>query len=229
MGEYVIKKAFNFSVWLISKCSNMKPLLEKADELRSMKERTLGKEIANSLDQNNLNLVAGFESHDLKHVLLEYKMTPIDEIRMQAFMLGNRNYTLPCFAILIFGMILLPQKWGVFYQDFKEGRITIPVSGWKIEDYADKDTRGLRQLLSHKREKEMISLQSITRIGAFTAIFAGVFGMVFCLPFLFSSSVADLVGAGFPFVGGAILAVGGLIALSNMAKTPNPKLQTQNI
>ncbi|WP_343744769.1 hypothetical protein [Chitinophaga sp.] len=42
--------------------------------------------------------------------------------------------------------------------------------------------------------------------------------MIYCLPFLFSSSMKDLVGAGFPFVGGAIIASAGLIALSNLAK-----------
>ncbi|MEY3243209.1 MAG: hypothetical protein RIR11_4648 [Bacteroidota bacterium] len=53
---------------------------------------------------------------------------------------------------------------------------------------------------------------------AFTSITAGIFGMIFCLPFLFSSNIADLVGAGFPFVGGAILAVGGLVTLSNLTR-----------
>ncbi|NLR65346.1 hypothetical protein HGH92_13590 [Chitinophaga varians] len=42
--------------------------------------------------------------------------------------------------------------------------------------------------------------------------------MIYCLPFLFSSSMEDLVGAGFPFVGGAIIASAGLIASSNLAK-----------
>lgn len=49
-------------------------------------------------------------------------------------------------------------------------------------------------------------------------IAAGIFGMFFCLPFLFSANIADLVGAGFPFVGGAILATGGLLALVYLSK-----------
>jgi len=42
--------------------------------------------------------------------------------------------------------------------------------------------------------------------------------MLFCVKFLFSSNIADLVGAGFPFIGGAILSVGGLLALSNLSR-----------
>ena len=53
--------------------------------------------------------------------------------------------------------------------------------------------------------------------------------MLFCLPFLFSSNVADLVGAGFPFVGGAILFVGGLLVLSNLSKMNANYLTLNNI
>ena len=43
---------------------------------------------------------------------------------------------------------------------------------------------------------------------------AGLFGMTFCFPFLWSALLEDLVGAGFPFVGGAILFGCGLLSLT---------------
>ncbi|MCR9155495.1 MAG: hypothetical protein NXI09_15430 [Bacteroidetes bacterium] len=46
------------------------------------------------------------------------------------------------------------------------------------------------------------------------AMAAGLFGMIFCFPFLWSALLEDLVGAGFPFVGGAILFGCGLISLT---------------
>lgn len=72
-------------------------------------------------------------------------MTPVDEIRMQAFMLGNGNYTLPCFAILTFGAILLPDEWTTLYKDFKKGQNSKPISNWTIEDFADHKTFTLRR------------------------------------------------------------------------------------
>lgn len=42
---------------------------------------------------------------------------------------------------------------------------------------------------------------------------AGLFGMLFCFPFLWSARMEDLVGAGFPFVGGSILFGSGLLTL----------------
>ena len=49
---------------------------------------------------------------------------------------------------------------------------------------------------------------------AILTMIAGAFGMLFCFPFLWSANIADLVGAGFPFVGGAILFSFGLLTLA---------------
>jgi hypothetical protein len=220
ISRTIIKKSFNLSVLTIEKFNDMTPCDQQVDELRKLPEGTLGRDIAKCLDDNKLRLVPKYESHDLKHVLLDFKMTPVDEIRMQAFMLGNGNYTIPCFAILTFGAILLPGKWTTLYADFKLGRTTKPISTWTIDEFAEKETTQLRKIVfehSHNRQT-IFTMKTITKYGAIASITAGIFGMIFCLPFLFSSSLADLVGAGFPFVGGAILAVGGLLALSNLSR-----------
>jgi hypothetical protein len=220
ISRSIIKRSFNLSVWAIEQFYDMTPYDQKVGELRKLAEGTLGCDIAQCLDDNNLRLVPHYESHDLKHVLLDYKMTPVDEIRMQAFMMGNGNYTFPCFAILSFGLVLLPDKWSILYQDFQRGRKTAPISAWTIDRYENKQTVELRKLIyanSYKRQLIM-NVKTLTKVGALTSIMVGIFGMIFCLPFLFSSSLADLIGAGFPFVGGSILTVGGLLALSNLSR-----------
>ena len=58
------------------------------------------------------------------------------------------------------------------------------------------------------RTKKLINIASIA-VGV-----AGIFGMLFCFPFLWSAHLEDLVGAGFPFVGGAILTGMALVSLS---------------
>ncbi|SFE09766.1 hypothetical protein SAMN05518672_104468 [Chitinophaga sp. CF118] len=59
-------------------------------------------------------------------------------------------------------------------------------------------------------------MKSIATFGAYAAIALGIFGMMFCLPYLFSAKIEDLIGAGFPFVGGAIIASAGLISLTKL-------------
>jgi hypothetical protein len=228
IARRIIKMSFDFSVSTIELFNDMELYNQKVSELRDLENGMLGKEIADCLDNHKLTLVPNYESHDLKHVLLDYKMTAEDEIRMQAYMLGNGNYTIPCFAILGFGAILLPDLWSTFYQDYKKGRKSIPISNWKIEDYAKSNINELRlKLYKPETEKQTVmNLKSITKFGAFASIIAGIFGMIFCLPFLFSSNLADLIGAGFPFVGGAILIVGGLLTLSNLSRTEKSQLVT---
>jgi hypothetical protein len=220
IARAIIKKSFHLSVWTIEQFYDIAIYEQKAKELQELPDGTLGKDIANCLEKNNLRLVPNYESHDLKHVLLDFKMTPVDEIRMQAFMLGNGNYSIPSFVIFIFGALLLPDLWKTFYKDFKNGLNSKPIKTWTIEEYAHCQTSTLRQIVSNYsvRQQTEFNMKSLIKFGAFTAIILGTFGMLFCLPFLFSSNMADLVGAGFPFVGGAITASGGLITLSNLTK-----------
>lgn len=56
--------------------------------------------------------------------------------------------------------------------------------------------------------------KKIIKIVAILTMLAGAFGMLFCFPFLWSANMADLVGAGFPFVGGALLFGFGLLAFT---------------
>lgn len=220
LARQLIKKSFNFSVWTIEQFHDKNYYADQVENLRKYPIGTLGHDIAKCLDDNKLGLVPQYESHDLKHVLLDYKMTPVDEIRMQAFMLGNGNYTIPCFAILTFGAILLPDEWSTFYNDFKSGQKSKPISSWTIEKYGDFQTQTLRsQVIETRTEKhKKLTMKTITKYRALTSIVVGISGMLFCLPFLFSSNISDLVGAGFPFVAGAILTVGGLFTLSNLTR-----------
>lgn len=220
LARAIIKKSFHLSVWTIEQFHDIAIYEQKARQLQELPEGTLGKDIANCLEKNNLRLVPNYENHDLKHVLLDFKMTPVDEIRMQAFMLGNGNYSIPSFAIFIFGALLLPDLWKTFYGDFKNGKNSKPIKTWTIEEYAHCQTSTLRQIVMNysTRQQNYFEMESIIKFGAYSAITLGTLGMLFCLPFLFSSNLADLVGAGFPFVGGAIIASGGLITLSNLTK-----------
>lgn len=220
LARTIIKKSFHLSVWTIEQFRDIAIYEQKARQLQELPEGTLGKDIANCLEKNNLRLVPNYESHDLKHVLLDFKMTPEDEIRMQAFMLGNGNYSIPSFAIFIFGALLLPDLWTTFYTDYKNGLNSKPIKTWTIEEYAHCKTSTLRKnVINYSiRKQTEFEMNSLIKFGAFTAIVLGTFGMLYCLPFLFSSNMADLVGAGFPFIGGAIIASAGLITLSNLIR-----------
>jgi hypothetical protein len=215
--ESIIKASFHLSVLTIERFHNMKVYEDKVKELRKFGEATLGRDIADCLDKHNLRLVPGYESHDLKHVLLNYEMTPVDEIRMQAFMLGNGNISTPSLAIFLFGFILLPHKWNQFFKDFNLGLSSKSIKTWTMEQFADRQTEELRkQVINTKQEIDVV--KKLPTIGSFAAIIIGLLGMVYCFPYLFSPLLEDLVGAGFPFFGGGILFASGLISASIQSK-----------
>lgn len=227
IARTIIKSSFHLSVWTIEQFHDIALCQQKAKQLQELSDGTLGKEIGDCLEKNELRLVPNYESHDLKHVLLDFKMTPVDEIRMQAFMLGNGNYSIPSFAIFIFGALFLPDLWITFYKDFVNGRNSKPISSWTIEEYAHCQTSTLREIIFNysPSTKNIYDMKSITKFGAYTAIVLGIVGMLFCVRFLFSSSTAELIGAGFPFLGGAIMASAGLISLSNLVRQNKTALE----
>ncbi len=223
LPEKIIQKSFYLSVWIIEQFSETEELEKKVEQLDKLEEGTLGKEIAKCLKQNNLTLVPNYESHDLKHSLLKFEMTPLDEIRMQAFMIGNGNWSIPSLAIFIYGAILLPGKWKLFKEDYQQGRKATPIKDWTIDEFANKKIDELRENVFNQREQKLnpvknLTIREVSQYGSFATIAAGIFGMLFCFPFLWSSNIADLVGAGFPFVAGAILTIGGLINLSILSR-----------
>ncbi len=148
-------------------------------------------------------------------------MTPVDEIRMQAFMIGNGNLSIPSIAIFIFGFILLPSQWIQLAKDFQVGINSKSIKNWTIAEFAEQDLEQLRNkvILRDKKVIDMgLIMKRLAYSGSIFSMIAGGVGMIYCLPYLFSSVMEDLVGAGFPFVGGALLFMGGLISLSIRTK-----------
>lgn len=229
--ERIIRCVFFLAVWVIEWFYDMTPYHHRVEALRQLPVGTVGRELADCLLARKLTLVPGFESHDLKHVVLDYKLEPLGEIRLQAFMLGNGNWTLPSVTIFLFGFLLLPRQWRLFRQDFQAGQQCAPLATLEIADCQDYPLAEFRtRLFSRYIEINPSSMprtihQRISYWGSYGLLAVGVAAMLFCYPFLWSANTADLIGAGFPFVAGAILVVGGLISLTLQAAprhTPAP-------
>jgi hypothetical protein len=220
--EQLIRHAFFLSVWCLEQCHDTARYQRQVATLSLLPAGTVGHELAASLLARDLTLVPGFESHDLKHVVLAYELEPVGEVRMQAFMLGNGNWTLPSCLIFLFGLLLLPQHWRLFRQDYRAGQRCLPLAALTIKDCQDHSLQELRRhLFSRYQELKLIPPPNLhlrlSWLGSYGVLALGIAAMLFCYPFLWSADLADLVGAGFPFVAGAILVVGGLLNLTLQA------------
>ena len=112
-------------------------------DLQSLPTGTLGRGVADILSKHNLELIPHYENHDLKHVLLGYDMTPEDELKLKAFMLGNGDWSITCVGFLLFA-VLTPEVWPELRRHFRRGRRTQPITQWSLTEYAAQPTAALR-------------------------------------------------------------------------------------
>ena len=126
-------KLVGWTVVVLQKIFRMDKLERFHEELRTLPEGSTGKAVANLLDKKQFKLIPKFSNHDLKHVVLDYDMRLEEEIRMQAYLIGNGNYTLPCLIILSAG-IFYPKLWPSLLEHYKQGKESNSIFNLKLEE-----------------------------------------------------------------------------------------------
>jgi hypothetical protein len=91
-------------------------------DLYSLPTGSIGREMVDYLDSKHFILAKGYEPHDVKHILTGYEMDMLGEIRMQWYLCGNGNHTLPVLFTLSFGSLLVPEHIFTFWQDYQRGK-----------------------------------------------------------------------------------------------------------
>jgi hypothetical protein len=116
-------KLTGWTIWALEKLYDTSALEAKLNKLKTLEKGTVGREVAEMLDQKGYRLIPKFENHDLKHIVLDYEMTMQDEIKMQAYLVGNGNTSLPCLIFLSLGLFY-PSIWRELGAEFRQGRRT---------------------------------------------------------------------------------------------------------
>lgn len=97
-------------------------LAESHEQLRTLPLGTVGREIADTLDSRGYELLPFFADHDMKHIVLGYDMTEMDELRMQLYMIGNGNRSLACLLPTIGSIPFYPQLWREISYHYRLGK-----------------------------------------------------------------------------------------------------------
>ena len=108
-------------IWLLELIHGKDYLAPKLNHLRTLQLGTVGREVAEMLDNKKYRLIPKFENHDLKHIILDYEMTMKDEIRMQAYLIGNGNLTFPCLIFFSLG-VFYPTIWKDLLKEYQTGK-----------------------------------------------------------------------------------------------------------
>jgi len=93
-------------------------------QLQKLPDGTVGKALYSFFEDNDLHLLPHYEKHDIKHVVLGYPPTEEGEVCLQCFMLANGRITAPVLFSVAVGLLIMPEKWGVFRRAWIRGRST---------------------------------------------------------------------------------------------------------
>ena len=92
------------------------------NQYRLMPEGSLGNAVAVFLDERNLPLLPKYEIHDVMHVLLGYGITPFEEIKLQAFMIGNGSSTFAGKVLFAVGLMIKPEYTRQLLKEMNAGK-----------------------------------------------------------------------------------------------------------
>ena len=80
----------------------------KKHDLLQFPEKTLGNELGLFLQREELEIIDKIESHDVFHLLLDYKTKVIEESAMTFFLIGNGKVSIYTIGSAVFSVIFYP-------------------------------------------------------------------------------------------------------------------------
>ncbi len=102
-------------------------------DLLRMPVGSLGLKLGEFLTKHQYDLIPKMEDHDVMHVLMGFKTTVEDEVKMQFFLIGNQKRSVYAFVAAIAGCILIPEFYKEYIEAFKKGKKCHNISNWDFQ------------------------------------------------------------------------------------------------
>ena len=114
-------------------------------QMRQCPKGSLGFETAAFLDKRGFGLLPKYEIHDTVHTILNYNTTTMVELRLQAFMWGNKSSSFAGRVLLLIGLVILPELWNELRLDYERGRNAAErLDDWDMSSLINEDLATLR-------------------------------------------------------------------------------------
>jgi len=143
---------WQFIDWLSLKATNLSDRLLKdrpweytLEDCSKMDQNSLGHSLYNYFSENNLIFKPKLIRHNMKHILLGYDMKIEDELRLHAFLIGNKSYNLLGIVYLITCTLFVPEIIFKLRLEFKKGKTVTILKHVKLQNYATHDLTVLRR------------------------------------------------------------------------------------
>jgi ubiquinone biosynthesis protein Coq4 len=113
-----------------------------------MKQDSLGYSLYTYLTDNNLTFKPKLIRHDMKHILLGYEMKIEDELKLHAFLIGNKSYNLLGIVYLVTCTLFVPEMIFKLRIDYRKGKSTKKLKHVELQNYAKYNLKELRETLN---------------------------------------------------------------------------------
>ena len=139
--------------WITVKATDLSGILLRkrnwsysADDYRRMPLNSIGHQLITYMDRHNIPFKPNLVRHDVKHILLGYEMNMPDELRIHAFLLGNRCYNPLAITYLAICTAVVPEVIPTLKKDFVRGRKAVCLRAIPIQDHLRDDLNVCKQL-----------------------------------------------------------------------------------
>ncbi len=127
---------------------NPEPFPYTLEEMRLFPMGTLGFEVAVFLDKRHFDLLPKYEIHDAVHTILNYNTTTVGELKLQAFMWGNKSSSFAGRVLFLIGVLTLPELWKELRRDYERGKTARSrIDDWDMVSLLRTDLMALRSNL----------------------------------------------------------------------------------
>jgi hypothetical protein len=136
----LLKWMIETAVPVLNVFRNPSPWPFTMEQHRLMPAGSFGNDLAMFLDERKLQLLPMYEAHDATHVLLGYGTLPLDELKLQAFMVGNGSVTFAGRILFVLGLLIVPDEWPILRAELSRGKTAKRIADYKLEDFAMRKT-----------------------------------------------------------------------------------------
>ncbi|MBA2250903.1 MAG: hypothetical protein H0W12_12020 [Chitinophagaceae bacterium] len=148
-SSVLIYLTHNLALPVLKRIRNPEIFPYTEEELWHFPEASLGYALITFLKKKGLHLLPHYARHDIKHLLLEYDTTDVGEVCLQCFMLGNRHFSFPVLATVMYGLITMPEHYQAFSRAFTRGGRSISLASWEWYKILKMPAQQLKDLINN--------------------------------------------------------------------------------
>ena len=140
--------------WLTVQATNLSNILLSSrdwnydmHDLAKMPSDSLGHGLYAYLNKANLSFKPNLIRHDIKHILLNYEMKMPDELKIHAFLIGNKNYNFMGIIYLMVCVVIVPEILPSLRKEYQRGKNAVCLKQVNLLQYVAMNTETVRQSL----------------------------------------------------------------------------------